>query len=186
MRRRASREKNYREICTRFCAARKRALRRWGAYHYRYHHHHRRRRCCGFGCGSGRQNRLCRLLGRVVELDPSGLISAGFVDPGSGLCVRSGFCFNLGREGRSERLPRSSAPSSQSASHFPRSRGMPHSASTIIGRSISFVAASRNSGRVYRLGSVGMSRSFGGHGGAGSGFWYRTLTRRSSLLCVHG
>jgi hypothetical protein len=29
MRRRASREKNYRGICTRFCAARKRALRRW-------------------------------------------------------------------------------------------------------------------------------------------------------------
>ena len=27
------------------------------------------------------------------------------------------------------------------------------------------MAASRNSGRVYRLGSVGMSRTFGGHGG---------------------
>lgn len=34
---------------------------------------------------------------------------------------------------------------------------------------------------MYRLGSVGISRNFGGHGGAGSGLEYRTRTRRSSF-----
>lgn len=58
---------------------------------------------------------------------------------------------------------------------------MPHSASTIIGRGVSFANALRNSGFAYRIGFVGMLRSFGGHGGAGKGFEYRTRTSRSSF-----
>ena len=75
----------------------------------------------------------------------------------------------------------SSAASSQRHSHFPRSKGIPHSASTIIGRGVSFANALRNSGLAYRIGLVGIFSSFGGHGGAGSGFEYRTRTRRSSF-----
>lgn len=75
----------------------------------------------------------------------------------------------------------SSATSSQRHSHFPKSRGIPHSASTIIGRGVSFARALRNSGWAYRIGLVGIFSSFGGHGGAGSGFEYRTRTRRSSF-----
>ena len=60
--------------------------------------------------------------------------------------MRVGCVCVLGGGGR--RSPLSSAPSSHSASHFPRSSGMPHSASTTMGSNASFVAASRNSGRV--------------------------------------
>lgn len=58
---------------------------------------------------------------------------------------------------------------------------MPHSASTIIGRGVSFARAFKNSGRAYRIGFVDTFKSFGGHGGGGSGFEYRTRTNRSSL-----
>jgi hypothetical protein len=75
----------------------------------------------------------------------------------------------------------SSAASSQRHSHFPKSKGIPHSASTIIGRGVSLAKALRNSGLAYRIGLVGIFSSFGGHGGAGSGFEYRTRTRRSSF-----
>ena len=78
--------------------------------------------------------------------------------------------------------PESSAPSSHRHSHFPRSRGIPHSASTIMGNGVSLAMSSRNSGRAYRRGFVGISRNFGGHGGAGSGLEYRTRIRRSNLL----
>jgi len=44
--------------------------------------------------------------------------------------------------------PLSSVPSSQRASHFPRSSSMPHSVSMTIESNTSFVAASRNLGRV--------------------------------------
>jgi len=79
------------------------------------------------------------------------------------------------------RLPESSTPSSHKHSNFPKSRGIPNSASTIIGKGVSFANSFKNSGRVYRLGSVGISRNFGGQGGAGSGLEYRTRTRRSSF-----
>lgn len=78
--------------------------------------------------------------------------------------------------------PESSAFSSQRLSHFPRSRGIPHSASTIMGNGVSLASASRKCGCAYRMGFVGMSSNFGGHGGAGKGFEYRTRTRRSNLL----
>ena len=66
--------------------------------------------------------------------------------------------------------PESSPSSVHKHSHNPKSSGIPHSASTIIGRGVSLARVSRNSGRAYLMGSVGISRSFGGHGGAGSGF----------------
>ena len=52
---------------------------------------------------------------------------------------------------RSERViekhrPLSSPPSSHRLSHLPRSKGIPHSASTIIGNGVSFAIALRNSG----------------------------------------
>jgi hypothetical protein len=158
---RASRVKNCRGIYTLFCVTRRHDVLRRGACHL-----------SGYGsrhCGVGR-SRLGRLLGLVAELGLSGRVLAGCEDPGSVLFVRLVGVVR-GRKVCVQCAPWSSAPSSHKASHFPRSRGMPHSASTIIGNNISFVAESRNSGRVYRLGSVGMSRSLGGHGGAGSGFW---------------
>lgn len=66
--------------------------------------------------------------------------------------------------------PESSPSSVHRHSHSPKSNGIPHSASTIIGRGVSFARVSRNSGRAYLMGFVGMSSSLGGHGGAGSGF----------------
>ena len=66
--------------------------------------------------------------------------------------------------------PESFPSSVHKQSHSPKSNGIPHSASTIIGRGVSFAKVSRNSGRAYLIGSVGMSRSFGGQGGAGNGF----------------
>ena len=59
---------------------------------------------------------------------------------------------------------------------------MPSSASTTMGKGISLASAAVKSGPAYREGCVGMFRSFGGKGGGGNGFWYRTLKRRSSLL----
>ena len=69
-----------------------------------------------------------------------------------------------------EHSPESSPSSVHRHSHNPKSNGIPHSASTIIGRGVSFARVSRNSGREYLMGLVAISRSFGGHGGAGSGF----------------
>ena len=66
----------------------------------------------------------------------------------------------------------------QRHSHFPKSKGIPHSASTIMGRGVSFANAYKNSSLAYRIGLVGIFSSFGGHG---SGFEYRTRTRRSSF-----
>lgn len=80
-----------------------------------------------------------------------------------------------------QNIPESSAPSSHNDSQFPNSKGIPSSASTIIGKGVSFTSSFKNSGRVYRLGLVGISRSFGGNGGAGTGLEYRTRTRRSSF-----
>lgn len=42
--------------------------------------------------------------------------------------------------------PLSSPPSSHRLSHLPRSKGIPHSASTIMGNGVSFAIALRNSG----------------------------------------
>lgn len=39
-----------------------------------------------------------------------------------------------------------------------------------MGRGVSFAMSLRNSVLVYRMGFVGMSSSFEGHGGAGRGF----------------
>ena len=47
-----------------------------------------------------------------------------------------------------------------------------------MGRGVSFASAYKNSSLAYRIGLVGIFSSFGGHGGAGSGFEYRTRTRR--------
>ena len=71
---------------------------------------------------------------------------------------------------RVQHQPESSPSSVHRHSHSPKSNGIPHSASTIIGRGVSFARVSRNSGRAYLMGFVGISRSFGGHGGAGKGF----------------
>lgn len=46
-----------------------------------------------------------------------------------------------------ERVRESSAPSSHKHSHWPRSSGIPQSASTIIGRGVSFARSFMNSGR---------------------------------------
>lgn len=74
-----------------------------------------------------------------------------------------------------KREPESNAPESSKSgshkhSHLLKSNGIPHSASTIIGKGVSLAMSLRNSGRAYRIGSVGISSSFGGHGGAGRGF----------------
>lgn len=54
-----------------------------------------------------------------------------------------------------------------------------------MGNGVSFAMVLSKSGRAYRIGFVGMSSNFGGHGGGGIGFEYRTRTRRSILLSEH-
>ena len=110
----------------------------------------------------------------------SGRIQVSFLDRDSGL-LRKISNFLINQEELEKNELESSAASSQRHSHFPKSKGIPHSASTIIGSGVSFANAFRNSGLAYRIGLVGIFSSFGGHGGAGSGFEYRTRTRRSSF-----
>jgi len=68
--------------------------------------------------------------------------------------------YNLGQVS-AQHSPESSS-SVHKDSHKPKSSGMPRSASTIIGRGVSLAKVSRNSGRAYLMGCVGMSRSFWG------------------------
>jgi len=136
----------YRVKCTLFCAATRRSQRRG--------------ECLPCDNRGVVQSQACHLQGQVIALGLSGRARVGFAGPGSELSYHSQMKSkkNLMRisKGPWRRIspgevvcsPLSSAPSSQRASHFPRSSGMLHSASTTIESNTSFVAASRNSGRV--------------------------------------
>jgi hypothetical protein len=80
-------------------------------------------------------------------------------------------------------LPESSPFSIQRDSHCNRSMGIPQSASITIGKGVELARSFVKLMFEYLKGFVGMLSSFGGQGGAGNGFEYRTRTRRSSLLC---
>jgi hypothetical protein len=86
--------------------------------------------------------------------------------------------------GKAYNTPESSPFSIQRDSHCSRSMGIPQSASITIGKGVEFARSFVKLMFVYLKGLVGMLSSFGGQGGAGNGFEYRTRTRRSSLLYI--